>query len=77
MQRSDVYGTDIFNDGITASIREVSPCRDRVCGEFDAPVGKVDCPQYAADAESTDVKWFFYPEEKWLESMHISCHLQH
>ena len=31
MERSDVYGTDIFNDGITASIREVSPCRDRVC----------------------------------------------
>ena len=58
MQRSDVYGTDIFNDGITASIREVSPCRDRVCGEFDVPVGKVDCPQYEADAESTDVKWF-------------------
>lgn len=56
MQRSDVYGTDIFNDGITASIREVSPCRDRVCGEFDVPVGKVDCPQYEADAESTDVK---------------------
>ena len=24
MQRSDVYGTDIFNDGITSSIREVS-----------------------------------------------------
>ena len=58
MQRSDVYGTDIFNDGITASIREVSPCRDRVCGEFDVPVGKVDCPQYEADAESTGVKWF-------------------
>ena len=56
MQRSDVYGTDIFNDGITASIREVSPCRDRVCGEFDVPVGKVDCPQYAVDAESTGVK---------------------
>ena len=56
MQRSDVYGTDIFNDGITASIREVSPCRDRVCGEFDVLVGKVDCPQYEADAESTGVK---------------------
>ena len=56
MQRSDVYGTDIFNDGITASIREVSAYRDRTCGEFDEPVFKVDCPQYEADAESTDVK---------------------
>ena len=56
MQRSDVYGTDIFNDGITSSIREVSPYRDRVCGEFDDPVLKVDCSQYEADAESTDVK---------------------
>ena len=56
MQRSDVYGTDIFNDGITMSTREVSPYRDRSCGEFDDPVLKVDCPQYAADAESTGVK---------------------
>ena len=56
MQRSDVYGTDIFNDGITASIREVSAYRDRTCGEFDEPVFKVDCPQYEADAESTGVK---------------------
>ena len=56
MQRSGVYGADIVNGGITASSREVSPCRGRVCGEFDGPVGKVDCPQYEADAESTDVK---------------------
>ena len=56
MQQSDVYGTDIFNDGITASIREVSAYRDRVCGEFDDPVLKVDCPQYEADAESTGLK---------------------
>ena len=56
VKRSDVYGTDIFNDDVTISNREVSPYRDRVCGEFDAPVGKVDCPQYEADAESTDVK---------------------
>ena len=56
MERSDVYGTDIFNDGITASVREVSPCRDRVCGKFDKPVFTNDCPQYAADTESTGVK---------------------
>ena len=56
MQRSDVYGTDIFNDGITSFIREVSAYRDRMCGKFDVPVGKCDCPQYEADAESTDVK---------------------
>ena len=56
MERSDVYGTDIFNDGITASIREVSPCRDRVCGKFDRPLFKCEWPQYEADAESTDVK---------------------
>ena len=56
MQRSDVYGTDIFNDGITMSTREVSGCRDKNCGLFDDPVLKVDCPQYAADAESTGVK---------------------
>ena len=56
MERSDVYGTDIFNDGITASIREVSPCRDRMCGEFDDPWFKNECAQYDADAESTGVK---------------------
>ena len=56
MQRSDVYGTDIFNDGITMSTREVSPYRDRVCGKFDRPLFKCDCPQYEADAESTGVK---------------------
>ena len=56
MQRSDVYGTDIFIDGITMSTREVSVCRDNICGKFDMPKLKCDCPQYAADAESTDVK---------------------
>ena len=56
VKRSDVYGTDIFNDDVTTSIRKVSPYRDWVCGEFDVPVGKVDCPQYEADAESTGVK---------------------
>ena len=56
MQRSDVYGTDIFNDGITMSTREVSGCRDKICGKFDMPKLKCDCPQYEADAESTDVK---------------------
>ena len=56
VQQSDVYGIDIFNEGITMSIREVSLCRDRVCGAFDRPVFKSDCPQYAADTESTDVK---------------------
>ena len=56
MQRSDVYGTDIFNYGITMSTREVSGCRDRVCGKFDKPVFTNDCPQYAADTESTGVK---------------------
>ena len=75
MQRSDVYGTDIFNDGITASIREVSPCRDRVCGEFDVPVGKVDCPQYEADAESTDVKWFIKKKSALILNA-VASHLQ-
>ena len=56
MQRSDVYGTDIFNDGITMSTREVSGCRDKICGKFDMPKLKCDCPQYAADTESTGVK---------------------
>ena len=56
MQRSDVYGTDIFNDGITMSTREVSGCRDKICGKFDMPKLKCDCPQYEADAESTGVK---------------------
>ena len=73
MERSDVYGTDIFNDGITASIREVSAYRNRVCGEFDDPVLKVDCPQYAADAESTGVKWFV---QKKSASNLIAWHLQ-
>ena len=56
LQRSDVYGTDIFNDGITMSTREVSGCRDKICGKFDMPKLKCDCPQYEADAESTGVK---------------------
>lgn len=56
MLRSDVYGTDIFNDGITMSTREVSAYRDSGCGMFDIPKLKVDCPQYAADAESTGLK---------------------
>ena len=56
MDCSDVYGTYVINNGVTTSIRKVSAYRDRVCGEFDVPVGKVDCPQYAADAESTGVK---------------------
>ena len=56
MQRSDVYATEIFNYGITMSTREVSGCRDRVCGKFDKPVFTNDCPQYEADAESTGVK---------------------
>ena len=56
MQRSDVYGTDIFNDGITMSTREVSAYRDMGCGMFDIPKLKCDCPQYAADAESTGLK---------------------
>ena len=56
VKRSDVYGTDIFNDGITMSTRKVSGCRDRVCGKFDRPLFKCDCPQYEADAESTGVK---------------------
>ena len=56
MQRSDVYGTYIFNDGITMSTREVSGYRDMGCGMFDIPKLKVDCPQYEADAESTGLK---------------------
>ena len=56
MDCSDVYGTNIFNEGIIMSTREVSGCRDRICGEFDRPMFKSDCPQYEADAESTDVK---------------------
>ena len=57
MQQSDVYGTDIFNDGVTTSIREVSAySRDKMCGLFDDPVLKVDCEQYEADAESTGLK---------------------
>ena len=56
MNCSDVYGTNIFNEGIIMSTRVVSGYRDRVCGEFDRPVFKSDCPQYEADAESTDVK---------------------
>ena len=57
MQLSDVYGTNVFNNGVTTSIRKVSAySRDKNCGLFDNPVLKVDCPQYAADAESTGVK---------------------
>ena len=57
MDFSDVYGTYVLNNGVTTSIRKVSAySRDKNCGLFDNPVLKVDCPQYAADAESTDVK---------------------
>ena len=56
IQTSDVYGTDIFNDGVTMSTREVSSYRDRDCGLFDIPKLKCDCSQYEADAESTGVK---------------------
>lgn len=57
MQLSDVYGTNVFDNGVTVSTREVSAySRDRMCGLFDGPVLKVDCPQYDADAESTGVK---------------------
>ena len=56
VKRSDVYGTDIFNDGVTISNRIVSAYRDWVCGDFDDPWFKNECTQYAADAESTDVK---------------------
>ena len=56
VKRSDVYGTDIFNDDVTISNRIVSAYRDKNCGLFDDLVLKVDCPQYAADAESTGVK---------------------
>ena len=56
VKRSDVYGTDIFNDDVTISNRIVSAYRDWVCGEFDDPWFKNECTQYAADAESTDVK---------------------
>ena len=58
VKRSDVYGTDIFNDGVTISNRIVSAYRDWVCGDFDDPWFKNECTQYAADAESTNVKWF-------------------
>ena len=57
VKRSDVYGTYVLNNGVTTSIRKVSAySRDKNCGLFDDPVLKVDCPQYAADAESTGVK---------------------
>lgn len=57
MDCSDVYGTYVINNGVTTSIRKVSAySRDKMCGMFDDPVLKVDCEQYAADAESTDVK---------------------
>ena len=56
VKRSDVYGTDIFNDGVTISNRIVSAYRDWVCGDFDDPWFKNECTQYAADAESTGVK---------------------
>ena len=57
MQLSDVYGTNVFNNGVTTTIRKVSAySRDKNCGLFDNLVLKVDCPQYAADAESTGVK---------------------
>ena len=57
MDYSDVYGTYVINNGVTVSTREVSAySRDRMCGLFDGPLLKVDCPQYAVDAESTGVK---------------------
>ena len=57
MQHSDVYGTYIFNDGVTASSREVSVYnRDIMCGLFDKPKLNCDCTQYEVDAESTGVK---------------------
>ena len=57
MDFSDVYGTYVLNNGVTTSIRKVSAySRDKNCGLFDNLVLKVDCPQYAADAESTGVK---------------------
>ena len=57
MQHSDVYGTYIFNDGVTASTREVSVYnRDIMCGLFDKPKLNCDCTQYEVDAESTGVK---------------------
>ena len=57
MDFSDVYGTYVLNRDATTSIRKVSAySRDKMCGMFDDPVLKVDCPQYEADAESTDVK---------------------
>ena len=56
MDFSDVYGTYVLNNGVTTSIRKVSAYRDWVCGEFDDPWFKNECTQYAADAESTDVK---------------------
>ena len=56
MKRSDVYGTRIFNYGVTISNRIGSAYRDWVCGKFDEPWFKDECVQCAADAESTDVK---------------------
>ena len=57
MQLSDVYGTNVFNNGVTTTIRKVfAYSRDKNCGGFDDPVLKVDSPQYEADAESTGVK---------------------
>lgn len=57
MQLSDVYGTNVFDNGVTTSVREVSVySRDRMCGLFDIPKLKVDCPQYEVDVESTGVK---------------------
>ena len=57
MQLSDVYGTKVLENSVTVSTREVSAySRDRMCGLFDDLVLKVDCPQYAVDAESTGVK---------------------
>ena len=57
VKRSDVYGTYIYNAGVTTSNREVSVYnRDIMCGLFDIPKLKCDCQQYEVDAESTDVK---------------------
>ena len=75
VKRSDVYGTDIFNDDVTISNRIVSAYRDWVCGEFDDPWFKNECTQYAADAESTDVKWFIQKKSALILNA-VACHLQ-
>ena len=47
MQHSDVYGTYIFNAGVTATTCEVSAySRDRMCGLFDMPKLKYYTEKY-------------------------------